>query len=266
GLPPTPKEVDAFLADQSPDAFARVVDRLLASPAYGERWGRHWLDVVRYADTAGETADYPVREAYRYRNYVIDAFNRDMPYDQFVREQIAGDILAEGETGAAFARLVTATGFLAISRRFGFDSENYHHLTIQDTIDTTGQAFLGLTLGCARCHDHKYDPVLREDYYALYGILDSSRYAYPGSENRRQPADFVPLVPREDAVRLKAAFDAEASPLAAEIKKLEEEKKGLPGQIQSAGEPDKPALKEKLTRIDADLADRKRRLDALNQV
>ena len=102
GLPPTPEEVDAFLADASPDAFARVVDRLLASPAYGEHWGRHWLDVVRYADTAGETADYPVREAYQYRDYVVAAFNQDMPYDQFVREQIAGDIMAEG---AARARL-----------------------------------------------------------------------------------------------------------------------------------------------------------------
>jgi hypothetical protein len=94
GLPPELEEVNAFLANESPDAFARVIDRLLASPAYGERWGRHWLDVVRYADTAGETADYPVREAYRYRNYVIEAFNRDKPYDEFVREQIAGDILA----------------------------------------------------------------------------------------------------------------------------------------------------------------------------
>ena len=95
GLPPTSEEVDAFLADASPDAFARVVDRLLASPAYGEQWGRQWLDVVRYADTAGETADYPVREAYKYRNYVISAFNQDMPYDEFVREQVAGDIMAE---------------------------------------------------------------------------------------------------------------------------------------------------------------------------
>jgi hypothetical protein len=269
GLPPTPEEVDDFChsALRTPhSALENVVDRLLASPHYGERWGRHWLDVVRYADTAGETADYPVPQAYLYRNYVIDSFNADKPYDVFIREQMAGDILAAGGSREKYAEQVIATGFLAISRRFGFDPENYHHLTIQDTIDTAGQAFLGLTLGCARCHDHKFDPVLREDYYALYGILDSSRYSYPGSENRRQPADFVSLVPREEAVRLKAAFDAEVSPLTAEVKKLEEEKKALPGQIQSAGEPDKPALKEKLTRIDADLADRKRRLDALNQV
>jgi hypothetical protein len=203
GLPPTPEDVAAFLADESPDAFAQVVDRLLASKHYGERWGRHWLDVVRYADTAGETADYPVREAYRYRNYVIDAFNADKPYDEFIREQLAGDFLAAKGPPEKYAERVTATGFIAISRRFGFDPENYFHLTIQDTIDTVGQAFLGLTLGCARCHDHKFDPVLRGDYYALYGIFDSTRYAIPGSESKSQPADFVPLVPPEEAKRLK---------------------------------------------------------------
>jgi hypothetical protein len=203
GLPPTPQEVDAFIADRSPDAFARVVDRLLASPAYGEHWGRHWLDVVRYADTAGETADYPVREAYRYRDYVVAAFNQDMPYDRFVREQIAGDIMAEGADGTAYARMVTATGFLAISRRFGFDSENYHHLTIQDTIDTTGQAFLGLTLGCARCHDHKYDPVSARDYYALYGIFDSTRYPFAGSEQKPNMRSMASLRPRAETETLR---------------------------------------------------------------
>ena len=202
GLPPTPEDIDAFLADESPDAFAQVVDRLLASPAYGEHWGRHWLDVVRYADTAGETADYPVREAYRYRDGVISAFNRDIPYDQFIREQVAGDILAEGRSGPEYARLVTATGYLAISRRFGFDSENYHHLTIQDTIDTTGQAFLGLTLGCARCHDHKYDPVSMQDYYALYGIFESTRYAFPGSEQKPEMRTMASLYPRAETQAL----------------------------------------------------------------
>ena len=115
--------------------------------------------VVRYADTAGETADYPVPVAWRYRNYVIDAFNQDKPYDQFVREQVAGDILARTAPPGRYAEQVIATGYLAISRRFGFDSENYHHLTLQDTIDNVGQNFLGLTLGCARCHNHKYDSV-----------------------------------------------------------------------------------------------------------
>ena len=162
------------MADRSPEAFSKVVDRLLASPSYGERWGRHWLDVVRYADTAGETADFPVREAYRYRNYVIAAFNADKPYDQFVREQIAGDLYAMDAPPEHYEELVTATGFIAISRRFGFDPQNYQHLTIQDTIDTLGQSVLGLTLGCARCHNHKFDPVTSADYYALYGIFDST--------------------------------------------------------------------------------------------
>ncbi|MGP0062713.1 MAG: PSD1 and planctomycete cytochrome C domain-containing protein [Isosphaeraceae bacterium] len=216
GLPPTPEDVDAFLADASPDAFARVVERLLASPAYGERWGRHWLDVVRYADTAGETADYPVREAYKYRDYVISAFNQDMPYDQFVREQVAGDIMAGEDPGPSYARLVTATGFIAVSRRFGFDSENYHHLTIQDTIDTLGQAILGLTLGCARCHDHKYDPVSARDYYALYGIFDSTRYPFPGSEQKPKMRSMASLRPsaeseslRESIARAKATLKAD---------------------------------------------------------
>jgi cytochrome c553 len=197
GLPPTPEEIDAFLADNSPKAFEKVVDRLLVSPAYGERWGRYWLDVAHYADTAGETADYPVPQAYRYRNYVIDSFNADKPYDQFVREQIAGDLLA-GPGDKAGERLI-ATGFLAGARRFGFDPQNYHHLTIEDTIDTTGKAILGLTVACARCHDHKFDPISQADYYAFYGIFDSTKYPFPGSEEHKAPSDF-PKLPDGQAV------------------------------------------------------------------
>ena len=199
GLPPTPEEIDAFLADSSPEAFSRVVDRLLASPRYGERWGRHWLDVVRYADTAGDTADFPVPEAWRYRNYVIDAFNADKPYDEFLREQIAGDILARQGPRERYAERVTATGYLALSRRFGFDSENYHHLTIQDTIDTLGQSVLGLTLGCARCHNHKFDPVSSAEYYGLYGIFESTRYASPGSEQKQKYRALASLAPMEES-------------------------------------------------------------------
>ncbi|WP_406695514.1 PSD1 and planctomycete cytochrome C domain-containing protein [Singulisphaera sp. Ch08] len=215
GLPPTPAEVNAFVADPAPDAFARVVDRLLASPRYGERWGRHWLDVVRYADTAGETADFPVREAHLYRDYVVDAFNRDMPYDQFIREQIAGDLLA-ATAPARHAELVTATGLIATSRRFGFDPQNYQHLTIQDTIDTVGQSVLGLSLGCARCHDHKFDPVSAADYYAIYGIFDSTRYAFPGSEEKNRPRDLIPLVPPAEAAARQKVYDETLARLAAE--------------------------------------------------
>ena len=234
GLPPTPEEVSAFLADRSPDAFARVVDRLLASPAYGERWGRHWLDVVRYADTAGETADFPVPEAYLYRNYVINAFNRDKPYDRFLREQIAGDILAHDAPRERYAELVTATGFLAVSRRFGFDPQNYQHLTIQDTIDTLGQSVLGLSLGCARCHHHKFDPVTLADYYALYGIFDSTRYAFPGSEERKRPADFPSLLPpAETEARRKAK---QSIPVAYAVA----EGKSHNARIHRRGEPRQP--------------------------
>jgi hypothetical protein len=197
GLPPTPWEVEDFLADASPTAFARVVDRLLASPRYGERWGRHWLDVVRYADTAGETADYPVPQAWRYRNYVIDAINADKPYDEFLREQLAGDILARqlppDASPARYAELITATGYISIARRFGFDVAVDHYLTIDDTVDTLGKSVLGLALGCARCHDHKYDPISVLDYYGLYGIFESTRYPLPGSEKVRTQRDLVSL-------------------------------------------------------------------------
>ena len=255
GLPPTPEEVQAFEKDDSPQAFETVVDRLLKSPAYGERWGRHWLDVVRYADTAGETADYPVPLAWRYRNYVIDAFNNDKPYDEFLREQIAGDVLAqvtrrvsEGErpTGSdpgslserspsltrrvseRYAEQATATGYLAISRRFGFDSENYHHLTIQDTIDTLGQTVLGLSLGCARCHDHKFDPISMQDYYALYGIFDSSRYAFPGSEQKQKVRSMLPLLPPSESQSKWREFDLRVATIAAS---LEKQKQPVPAAI-----------------------------------
>jgi hypothetical protein len=135
GLPPTPAEVDAFLEDPSPRAFAHVVERLLASERYGERWGRHWLDVVRYADTAGENTDMPVADAWRYRNFVIRAFNEDRPFDQFIREQLAGDILAKADPNISpeqYSELITATGYLAISRRHGHDAKKDHYLTIED--------------------------------------------------------------------------------------------------------------------------------------
>ncbi len=221
GLPPTAEEVAAFVQDPATDAFAKVVDRLLASPAYGEKWARHWLDVVRYADTAGETADYPVPVAWRYRNYCIDAFNRDLPYDEFLRQQIAGDILAAEGPEDVYAERVVATGFLAISRRFGFDSEKYHHLTIQDTIDTVGQSILALSIGCARCHDHKFDPVSMRDYYALYGIFESSRYPFPGSEQKQRTRSLAPLAnPRSDGRRFRD-FEARVARLSEELSALE---------------------------------------------
>jgi hypothetical protein len=252
GLPPTPAEVETFVNDPAPDAFAKVVERLLASPHYGERWGRHWLDVVRYADTAGETADYPVPEAYRYRNYVIAAFNRDLPYDRFLREQIAGDILARGQVRPErYAEMVTATGFLAVSRRFGYDPERYEHLTIADTIDVTGQAVLGLTLGCARCHDHKYDPITTADYYGLYGIFASTRYAVPGSERLQSVRVTVPLVPPAEVRRREQECRARQAEWEQLVRQYRERARraGLPADL-GPGLP--PVTRRWLTDLDGD--------------
>jgi hypothetical protein len=224
GLPPTPEELAAFGADDAPGAYARVVDRLLADPHYGERWGRHWMDVVRYADTAGDNADYPVPEARQYRDYIIDAFNTDVPYDRFVREQLAGDVLARRGPAKRYAEQVIATGFLALSRKYATAPEELWHLTLEDAIETTGRTFLGLTLRCARCHDHKFDPVTTEDYYALYGIFASTRFAYAGSEEFQSKnfprAGFPPLLPPDQAAPRLSAHERRMSEMRAEIERI----------------------------------------------
>jgi len=165
---------------------------LLQSPQYGVHWGRHWLDVVRYADTAGENTDRPLPHAWRYRNWVMQSLNADLPFDQFARLQLAGDLLPEAQ-GQTKADGIVATGYLAIARRFGHDIDKDIHLMYEDVIDNLGKNFLGLTLGCARCHDHKYDPITAEDYYALYGVFDSTKFSFPGCEPKGQPKDLVPL-------------------------------------------------------------------------
>lgn len=195
GLPPAPEDVDRFLKDTSPGAFEKVVDRLLASRQYGERWGRHWLDVVRYADTAGCNSDWPVPDAWRYRNWVIDAFNTDKPYMDFLREQIAGDLMTARNAEDRAAKTV-ATSYIAISRRFA-SSKNEHHLTIDDTVDNIGKGMLGLSISCARCHDHKFDPIPQRDYFGIYGIFDSTVYAFPGVETVPRPHDFIALAPAQ---------------------------------------------------------------------
>ena len=206
GLPPTTAEVKAFLADQSADAFDKVVDRLLQSPQYGARWGRHWLDVVRYADTAGENSDRPLPHAWRYRNWVIDALNQDMPFDEFVRWQLAGDIVNARADKLQYRHGIIATGYLAVARRYGHDIDKDIHLMHEDVIDNLGKNFLGLTLGCARCHDHKYDAVTSEDYYALYGIFNSTKFAFPGCEPKGQPRDLVPLIDKDKANTMMADY------------------------------------------------------------
>jgi hypothetical protein len=177
GLPPTPAEAADFLADQAPDAFQRLVDRLLDSPHYGERWGRHWLDLVRYADTNGIDNDYGKPNAFRYRDYVIDAFNKDLPYDLFIREHIAGDLLANPRTGAR-GELASpvGTGFYWLGEMLNAPADKPVALAneLENRIDVLSKTFLGLTVACARCHDHKFDPISQADYYALAGFLNSS--------------------------------------------------------------------------------------------
>ncbi|MFN5730757.1 MAG: PSD1 and planctomycete cytochrome C domain-containing protein [Planctomyces sp.] len=192
GLAPAMHDVDAFAAEPSAAAWQAQIERLLQSPQYGVHWGRHWLDVVRYADTAGENTDRPLPHAWRYRNWVMQSLNADLPFDQFARLQLAGDLLPEGP-GQSRADGIVATGYLAIARRFGHDIDKDIHLMYEDVIDNLGKNFLGLTLGCARCHDHKYDPITAEDYYALYGVFDSTKFSFPGCEPKGQPKDLVPL-------------------------------------------------------------------------
>ncbi|MCH9022132.1 MAG: PSD1 domain-containing protein, partial [Planctomycetes bacterium] len=232
GLPPTPKEIDDFLNDDLPGAFRVVVERLLASKHYGERWGRHWLDVVRYADTAGDNSDYPVPQLYRYRNYVIDSFNQDKPYNLFVQEQIAGDLMDSRDEDEKNQRLI-ATGYIAISRRFGSQINGYpQHLTIEDTIDNLGKTFLGLTISCARCHDHKFDPVSMQDYYGLYGFFSSTRYPFPGIELEKAPRDLIPLIPQDQYKAIMKPYLEKLIARDKEIVSFEKEKKEAEKKFQ----------------------------------
>jgi mono/diheme cytochrome c family protein len=176
GLPPSPEEVRTFLNDDSAEAYARLVERLLASPRYGERWGRHWLDVARYADSNGSDENIAHGNAWRYRDYVIAAFNDDKPIAEFLTEQLAGDLLPGDDPQQRRERLV-ATGFLSLGPKVlaEVDETKMEMDIIDEQVDTFGQAMLGLTLGCARCHDHKFDPITAHDYYALAGIFKSTR-------------------------------------------------------------------------------------------
>jgi len=176
GLPPAPGVVDAFAANPSPRAFEELVDNLLASPAFGEKWGKHWLDVARYADSNGGDRNFTFYQAWRYRNYVIDAFNLDKSFHQFAREQIAGDLMPAASDAQRHDQLVAST-FLALGPKMltERDKEKLRLDTADEQVDTIGRAFLGLTLGCARCHEHKFDPITQEDYYAMAGIFRSTQ-------------------------------------------------------------------------------------------
>ena len=174
GLLPAPEEIDAFVNDDSPDAFEKVVDRLLASPDFGDRWGRHWLDLTYWADTTGVGRRIPLKESWRYRDYVINAFNQDKPFDRFVREQVAGP---SDKDEPADDLAPAATGFLVIGpwAWFEMDRDQLRMDIVDRQIDLVGRTFLGLTIGCARCHDHKFDPIPTRDYYSLAGVFRSTR-------------------------------------------------------------------------------------------
>ncbi len=199
GLPPSPEEVEAFVADTADDAFATVVDRLLASPRFGERWGRHWLDVARFAESSGN-ANMMYPHAWRYRDWVIAAFNDDLPYDQLVKRQIAGDLLP-ARTDRERAEHLIATGFLAIGSKI-HNTQNRAQFVLDladEQIDVASQAFLGLTIACARCHDHKFDPISQRDYYALSGVFQSTQTCYgtlPGMVQNLNPSPLIELSAR----------------------------------------------------------------------
>ncbi|MGH9720520.1 MAG: DUF1549 domain-containing protein, partial [Bryobacteraceae bacterium] len=211
GLTPPPEAVQAFVNDPSPDAWQKQIDGLLASAHYGERWGRHWLDVARYADSWGHIHDDDNPNAWRYRDYVIQSFNNDKPYDRFVREQLAGDELDE----AGFDGVI-ATGFYRIAPRVLFrekQNPHYRYDYLDDMIGTTSRAFLGLTVNCARCHDHKFDPISQMDYYRMMGIF------FPFIDYDH------PLAPAGEAAaaeQLKTALDARIRPLREKIRQIEE--------------------------------------------
>ena len=177
GFPPPPEEIEIFSKDNRPEAFAELIERLLASPQYGERWARHWLDVARYADTGGFEQDYSYQNAWRYRDYVICALNADKPFDRFIQEQVAGDELWPSDSEAIAATALYSIGPVAQESAMILNQLEYDWLT--DAVDTTGAAFLGLTMGCARCHDHKYDPISQKDYFAMQAIFAASERTYP---------------------------------------------------------------------------------------
>ena len=222
GLPPTPAEVKAFLNDKRPDAYDRLVNRLLASPAFGERWGRHWLDLARYADSNGYEDDRTRPDAFRFRDWVINAFNEDLPYDRFTIEQMAGDLLPE----TSYKQKV-ATGFhrMTLSNQGGADvvEEEFRVIAAKDRVDTIGAVWLGMSVGCAKCHSHKYDPISHQEYYKFYAFFNNA-------EDTTIPA---PALPEQYKTEYQRLVKEHTKRLAAEKASLAEyEKNVLPRKLQ----------------------------------
>ena len=238
GLPPTPAELTAFLADTRPDAYERVVDRLLASPHYGERWGRHWLDLARYADSDGYTIDAP-RDIWKYRDWVIHALNSDMPFDRFTIEQMAGDMLPN----PTIDQLI-ATGFhrnTPSNYEGGIDFEQYRVEAVADRVATTGAVFLGLTLGCARCHDHKFDPTSQREFYQLFAVMNNVDEVDRAADRKYFNKPFLELGTEEEKA-VFAAWEKEVYDIEAAIRKREDMVTG-----DGDADPELKALRKKLT-------------------
>ncbi|MFM7319466.1 MAG: DUF1549 domain-containing protein [bacterium] len=222
GLPPTTEAIESFSSDNSPLAAARakVVDELLAQPQFGERWARHWLDVARFAESSGGGRTLLFKDAWRYRDYCIDAFNSDMPYDQFLREQLSGDLLP-AETPADRARQLTATGFLVLGPT-NYEEQDKYQLRmdiIDEQLDTLGRTTMGMTIGCARCHDHKFDPIPTRDYYAMAGILRSTRTLFNDTDNVARWID-TPLPADGDSLKAIRQHELKLASIQTEIRKL----------------------------------------------
>lgn len=258
GLPPTPDDVEAFLEDSSDGAFADMVDRLLESPRFGERWGRYWLDVVRYAESNGKDRDVLFPHAWRYRDYVIRSFNEDKPYDRFLVEQLAGDLL-DASSPEHRNQLDIATGFLALTSKSFGGGEKFLMDLADDQIDVTSRAMLGLTVACARCHDHKFDPIPTKDYYSLAGIFRSTDTRYGAGPNGK--------VPGNDPLKNLLAIGGNAEQVVQEhreheklIADLTKQQNSLAKKITQLTKKDNPAAKTQLAAARAELTKVKNRL------
>ncbi len=251
GLPPTPAQQDEYLNDPTPEKFAEIVDRLLASPRFGERWGRHWLDVVRYAESTGMERNFTYPHAWRYRDYVVDAFNADKPFDEFVREQIAGDLLPADSLEERTER-ITATGLLALGPK-SLNERNREQFVMDvadEQIDVTTRAFLGVTVACARCHDHKFDPFPQRDYYALAGVFTSTNtfYGTGGGNGNRQVGQLLAVSAEGvSTVRTNGGGNGGKNKRAALAKQLKKARTRLEtAKKQSAKNPGNKSIQKRL--------------------
>ena len=231
GLPPTPEQIEKFVADESPNAYANLIDQLLASPHFGERWGRHWLDVVRFAESSGGGRTLLFPNAWRYRDYVIESFNDDIPYDQFIKEQLAGD-LVQPQDWRDERRKLTATAYLLLGpTNYELQDKDILEMDVVDEqLDTIGKSMLGMTIGCARCHDHKFDPIPTEDYYALAGILKSTKAMIHSNVSTWNKVE-LPVSPQEE--RVYREHETQLAALRDQIKATEKELEKLGGTPKS---------------------------------